>query len=212
MKGGHLLPRTGPALIVGNHSFLGMDSGPLAALVLLHSGRIPRFLGERNLWRVPGLAQALTAVGAVPGERSTAESLLQAGELVAVYPGGVDDSFKLSRDAYVLQWGDRVGFAMVALRAGVPIVPIAATGVDELFPIERKESVLGRRMLGSSRYDIPMPDTLVPRRVPLVYHVLPPIPPSGDADDPLAVARLRDATAAALDSVLGPYRASRGLS
>jgi 1-acyl-sn-glycerol-3-phosphate acyltransferase len=212
MVGGHHLPRSGAALIVGNHSFLGVDSGPLASLVLLACGRFPRFLGERNLWRLPGLAQALTAVGAIPGERGRAEALLREGELVAVYPGGVDDSFKLSRDAYVLKWGERAGFASVALGAGVPIIPIAATGIDELFAIERKETVIGRRLLGSARYDVPMPDTLLPRRVPLVYHVLPPIAPEGDAKDPAAVARLRAQTASALESVLAPYRASRGFT
>jgi hypothetical protein len=42
--------------------------------------------------------------------------------------------------------------------------------------------------------------------------VPPPLAPEGDADDPAAVARLRDLAAAALDSVLTPYRASRGFS
>ncbi len=203
---GERIPRRGPALLVGNHALFGLDSVVLTALMLAAGHRGPRFLAEKNLFRLPGLRAALAAVGAVPGHPAEAVSLLQAGELVIVYPGGVDDSFKLSTEAYTLQWGERAGFARVALRAGAPIVPIAATGVDELFTVARREGLVGRLLLGSARYDLPLPSSLRPRRVPLDYFVLPPIPPEGDASDPEAVERARRATHAALDGVLGAYR------
>jgi 1-acyl-sn-glycerol-3-phosphate acyltransferase len=203
---GDRLPRRGPALIVGNHALFGADSLALVAVLVADGHRVPRFLGEKNLFRVPGLRSVLDAVGAIPGRPDEAVELLQQGELVAVYPGGVDDSFKLSEEAYTLRWGDRSGFARVALRAGAPIVPIAATGVDELFPVSRREGVIGRLLWGSPRYDLPLPERLVPRRVPLDFHVLPPLAAEGDAKDPDAVERLRAATVEALESVLGPYR------
>ena len=140
-----------------------------------------------------------------------AVELLRAGELACVYPGGVDDSFKLSTEAYRLQWGARAGFARVAMRAGAPIVPIAATGIDDLFVVHAREHRVGRALLGSPRYDVPLPTSLVPAKVPLTYHVLAPIDASGDADSPADVARLRDRVFEAMESVLGPYRAVRGL-
>ena len=133
-------------------------------------------------------------------------SQLEEGELVCVYPGGVNDSFKLSSEAYQLKWKDRAGFAKVALRAGVPTVPVAATGVDEIFEVPRRERLLGRTLLGSPRYDLPVPRLAAPRRVPLDFYVLPAIPAEGDASDPEAVERLRRATQDALESVLEPYR------
>lgn len=203
------IPRTGGALLVGNHTLFGLDAFPLTALLALHTGRVPRFLAERNLFRIPGLAQALAAVGAVPGERDSAVRLLRAGELVVVYPGGVDDSFKTSAHAYRLQWGERAGFAHVALRAGVPVVPIAATGVDELFDVPTRESVLGRRLFGSTRYDLPLPRNVIPRRVRLDYHAGAPIDVGGDADDASRVERIRVATVDAIEAVLGAYREGR---
>ncbi len=201
------LPRQGGALVVGNHALGGLDAFPLTALLIVHTGRVPRFLAERNLWRIPGLSVLLAAAGAIPGAPDAATRLLVAGELVCVYPGGIDDSFKLTSEAYTLKWGSRAGFARVAMRAGVPIVPVAATGIDELFEVKRREHRLGRWFGGSERYDVPVPETLFPRRVPLDYHVLQPIDTSGDPADGAAVERVRAATVAAMESVLVPYRA-----
>lgn len=209
LHGGEHLPRRGPALIVGNHALFGADSVALVAVLVADGHRVPRFLAEKNLYRVPLVRSVLGAVGAIPGAPDEAVALLEAGEIVAVYPGGVDDSFKLSAEAYTLKWGERAGFARVALRARVPVVPIAATGVDELFEVTRREGLVGRLLLGSSRYDLPLPESLLPRLVPLDFHVLPPLEPTGEADDPAAVAALRDATFEALEGVLRPYREAR---
>jgi 1-acyl-sn-glycerol-3-phosphate acyltransferase len=200
------IPRKGAALLVGNHSYLGVDSIALSALLIARTGRMPRFLAERNLWKIPGAAGVLDAVGAIPGAPDDAVRLLEEGELVCVYPGGIDDSFKLSSDAYRLHWKHRSGFAKVALRAGVPIVPVAATGVDEVFEVPRREQLFGRFFLGSPRYDLPVPRSLVPRRVPLNFYVLPQVDPEGDASDAEAVERVRQATYDALEGVLAPYR------
>ena len=148
MIGDEQIPRKGGALIVGNHAYLGVDSFALSALLVVRTGRMPRFLGERNLWKIPGAAAVLDAVGAIPGAPDDAVRLLEAGEMVCVYPGGIDDSFKLSSEAYQLKWGGRAGFARVALRARAPVVPVAATGVDEIFDVPRKEQTLGRMLLG----------------------------------------------------------------
>lgn len=202
------VPREGGALLVGNHALGGLDAFPLTALLIVHTGRVPRFLGERNLWRIPVLPVLLDAAGAVPGAPDAAVRLLAEGEIVCVYPGGIDDSFKLSREAYTLKWGDRRGFARVAMRAGVPIVPVAATGVDELFEVRRREHVIGRWFGGSERYDVPIPHNLVPRPVPLRYHLLGAVDTTGDPADEAAVERVRRATVEAIEGVLGPYRAA----
>ena len=204
--GGHHVPRQGGALLVGNHALGGVDAFALTALLIVHTGRVPRFLGERNLWRIPGLSTLLAAAGAIPGAPDDATRLLESGELVCVYPGGIDDSFKLTSEAYTLKWGSRAGFARVAMRAGVPILPVPATGVDELFEVNRREHLIGRWFGGSERYDVPVPENLIPRKIPLDYHVLEAIDTRGDAGDEAAVERVRAATVAAMESVLGPYR------
>lgn len=214
MAGFEHIPKRGAALMVGNHAALGLDSFPFTALCIEHTGRMPRFLGERNLWRVPGLAQVLDALGAVPGTRDNAAALLRAGELVCVYPGGIDDSLKAGGSEYTLQWGHRDGFARVALRAAVPIIPFVGEGVDDLLTVVARERWIGRRVLGSPRYDLPvfrgawgLP---VPRRVPLVYHILEPIVPAGEESNEADVAALRRRTYESMESVLRVLRQMRG--
>src|SRR3954463_1043346 len=70
------IPREGPALLVGNHALFGLDSFALAATIVAEGHRVPRFLGEKNLFRIPGLRAALRAVGAIPGQPDEAVSLL----------------------------------------------------------------------------------------------------------------------------------------
>jgi 1-acyl-sn-glycerol-3-phosphate acyltransferase len=129
---------------------------------------------------------------------------------VIVYPGGVDDSLKPSSERYQLKWKQRAGFAKVALRAQVPIVPVAGLGIDEMYTIVARERWLGRKLFGSERYDLPLAfgalGTLVPRRVKHTYVALPPIEPVGSASSEVAVEQLRAATYEALDAKLRELR------
>jgi 1-acyl-sn-glycerol-3-phosphate acyltransferase len=211
MEGAQHLPREGGALLVGNHAMTGLDGFVLGALVVRETGRYVRFLGERTLWKIPVVREMLEAVGALAGEPGAATELLQKGELVGVYPGGIEDSWKLtSTQRYRLQWGARSGFAKVAMRARVPIVPVAALGIDEMYDVVAREPVVGRTIFGSARYDLPIVvgawGTPLPRRVPQRYLVQPPIDTSGDPDDPADVERVRAATFDAIDGVLRTAR------
>jgi 1-acyl-sn-glycerol-3-phosphate acyltransferase len=203
------IPRGG-ALLVSNHALFAIDSLVLAALLVRELGRAPRFLVDRKIFEIPGLRQLITAVGGLAGEPAAAEALLRAGELVLVYPGGVDDSLKLARDRHRLQWKQRAGFAKVALRAGVPIVPVTGLGIDDMYTIVARERWLGRTIFGSERYDLPLAfgalGTLVPRRVKQTYVVSPPIEPVGSADSEAAVEHMRAATYAAIESNLRALR------
>lgn len=205
------IPREGGALLVGNHAMMGLDGFVLGALVAKETGRYVRFLAERNLFKIPLVRSFLDAVGALPGEPDRAVEILRKGELVGVYPGGIDDSWKLTAtQRYRLQWGNRAGFARVAMRARVPIVPIAALGIDEMYDVVAKESVLGRALLGSPRYDLPLAlgrwGLPIPKPVKQRYLVLPQVETHGNPEDPGDVERVRGETFTAIDAVLRTAR------
>lgn len=205
------IPTEGGVLLVSNHAMLGLDGVVLGALVFRETGRYIRFLGEKNLWRLPLVRSALDTLGVIPGTPDTATNLLKHGDLCAVYPGGIDDSWKLTEtQRYRLQWGDRRGFARVAMRAQVPIVPIAGLGIDDMYDVIARERWVGRRVLGSARYDLPLAlgwgGTLIPKRVSQRFVVLPPIDTRGDSNDPAAVESVRKQTFEALDTVLATFR------
>jgi 1-acyl-sn-glycerol-3-phosphate acyltransferase len=209
LEGAEHLPEGG-ALLVGNHAMFGLDGVVLGSLVLRETHRHLRFLGERNLFRFGPLARVLHAAGAVEGAPENAVALLRRGEWVAVYPGGIDDSWKTSAERYELKWGTRAGFARVAMRAGVPILPVAALGIDEMYTVVARERWLGRLVMGSPRYDLPVLygayGTLVPRRTPQRYVIGAPIDTAGDATRAEDVERVRAATHDGLSAMLRDVR------
>lgn len=163
------IPRAGAALLVGNHALMGVDSWALLPEIYHAVSRMPRPLGLRSLFEVPGLGPLLTELGAVPGERDNAVALLERGELVMVYPGGSKDSLKGRADRYKLKWEGRTGYAHVACRAGAPVVPIAAIGPDECFTVLTDEGVIPTSGFLNGAQD--QPSYKVPLFVPLLKRV-----------------------------------------
>jgi 1-acyl-sn-glycerol-3-phosphate acyltransferase len=214
LKGHEHIPRQGPALIVSNHALFALDSAVLGALLVEHVQRFPRFLADRALWKIPGLRGVIRAIGGLPGDPRSAEVLLRSGELVVVYPGGVDDSLKHNWQHHRLMWKKRAGFARVAMTARVPIIPIVGLGIDDMYRVIGREHFVGRRIFGSERYDLPVPvgalGTILPRRAPQHYEVLPPIDTSGDPTSDLDTERVRAATYNALETRLREFRRQRG--
>lgn len=210
LEGAEHIPRLGGALIVSNHALFAIDTVALASILIRDLQRHPRFLADRMLWRVPGLGPVITALGALPGSPDSAIELLQSGELVIVYPGGVDDSLKLSSERYHLKWKTRAGFARVAMGARVPIVPVVGYGIDEAYRVLGHEHWLGRRVFGSARYDMPYFfgafGTIIPRRASMRFVALPPIDTRGDPENPADVERVRAATHDALERQLRAVR------
>ena len=214
LEGHEHIPRQGPALIVSNHALFALDSAVLGALLVEHVGRFPRFLADRALWKLPGLRGVIRAIGGLPGDPRSADVLLRSGELVIVYPGGVDDSLKHNWQHHRLMWKKRAGFARVAMTAGVPIIPIVGLGIDDMYRVIWREHYLGRRIFGSERYDLPVPigalGTILPRRAQQHYEVLPPIDTSGDPTSEADIERVRSATYNAIETRLRKFRIQRG--
>lgn len=214
LEGHEHIPRQGPALIVSNHALFALDSAVLGALLVQHIQRFPRFLADRALWKIPGLRNVIRAIGGLPGNPKSAEVLLRNGELVVVYPGGVDDSLKHNWQHHRLMWKRRAGFARVAMAARAPIIPIVGLGIDDMYRVIWREHFLGRRIFGSERYDLPLAvgalGTFLPRRAPQRYVVLPPVDTSGDPSSEPDIERVRAATFNAIEERLSAYRKLRG--
>ncbi len=207
MVGHEHLPKRGGTLLVVNHGIFGLDAFILGALVYRHTGRLALWLADKNLWKTPVLASILDWVNAVPGTPDDAVARLRAGDLVVVYPGGIFDSYKHARDRHRLKWRGRAGFARVAMRAGAQVIPIAACGVDDMYRVIGRDPFLGRILFGDRRYNLPIAlgryGTLFPQPAKVTLHALAPMVAHGDAEDPVAVERVRayvhDAIQAKLD-------------
>lgn len=185
------IPEDG-SLLVGNHSHFGVDSLAFFPAIFGATGRIPRGMALRSLFKVPGLKQLMHQLGAVQGTRESCIDLLQQGEIVVTYPGGAKDSIKGKDDRYTLKWGHRQGFADVAIRSGAPVVPFAGIGPDDVFPVLNNRGLFSAPFLGDASYKVPLVIPIA-RRVPFSFHVGEPIHPPAldelDGSEPAQQAR-----------------------
>jgi len=118
------------ALLVGNHTLLGLLDAPLLCAELWERGAMVRALGDNAHFKIPGWRDALLSLGVVPGTRAITSELMQRGELVLVFPGGGREVAKRKGEQYKLVWKNRLGFARLAIQHGYPIIPFASVGVE----------------------------------------------------------------------------------
>ena len=138
MRGLDRVPGSGPALIVANHSgVLPLDAVMLqAGLYADHPAhRNLRLLGADLVYELPGLSGLARRSGHTRADPGCAERLLEAGELVGVFPEGFKGTGKPFSERYRLQRFGRGGFARIAIGAGVPIIPCAIVGAEEIDPM-----------------------------------------------------------------------------
>jgi len=149
MRGLQNVPASGPALVVANHSgVLPLDA------VMLQIGLFDEHPEHRNLrllsadlvYEVPVLSGMARRSGYIRAERDEAERQLAAGELVGVFPEGFKGIGKPFSQRYQLQRFGRGGFAALARRAGVPIIPCAIVGAEEIYPMIADFPQLARRL------------------------------------------------------------------
>jgi putative hemolysin len=130
-----LVPTTGPAVVVANHPFGGIDGIVLGALL---SGLRPdvKILANELLGRIPELRPMLILVDALSGKDAAARnaaSLREAlrwladGHLLVVFPAGEVSSLSLRRRRVTdPAWNPTV--CRLAERVGAPIVPAHFVG------------------------------------------------------------------------------------
>jgi 1-acyl-sn-glycerol-3-phosphate acyltransferase len=132
------VPAEGGALLVANHSgTLPVDA--LMTTVALHdehpAQRRLRLLGADLVFQAPFVGALARKLGTTLACNEDAERLLSAGELVGVFPEGFKGIGKPFSERYTLQRFGRGGFVSAALRTGVPIVPCAIVGAEEIYPM-----------------------------------------------------------------------------
>jgi 1-acyl-sn-glycerol-3-phosphate acyltransferase len=133
------VPASGGALIVSNHSGALPPDAPMIMQAIRHEHPSPRplhMLGEHWFKGYPVVGMLTNKLGLVGAHPANAQRLLHdEGRLVLVFPEGQKGSRKLYWQRYHLRRFGRGGFVRTALRADVPIVPVAVLGAEEAMPI-----------------------------------------------------------------------------
>ena len=142
------VPSTGGALLVSNHAGAVPPDAPMIAKAIKEEHPRPRPLhltAEHFFKGYPGLSMLLPKLGAVPAHPANVHRLLcDEEQLVLVFPEGRKGTEKLFKDRYRLRRFGRGGFVKAAMRARVPIVPVAVLGAEEAQPIFAHIPLLAR--------------------------------------------------------------------
>jgi len=125
-EGTEHLPATGPALIAVNHK---ADFDPVVVGMVFD--RPFAYMAKRELFKVPVLGRLISALGAFPidrgaGDRAalqTALGLLADGHVLLMFPEGTRQP-----DDEIHEF--LPGVALLALRSGAPVVPVAVHGTN----------------------------------------------------------------------------------
>jgi 1-acyl-sn-glycerol-3-phosphate acyltransferase len=125
------VPRKGGVLLCGNHTSY-IDPPALGA----GCPRPVHFMAKEPLFRVPMLGFLIKRVGAFPVRQHMADraalrmaiELLQKGECVGMFPEGTRN---LTSETLM---PPEPGVGLIALRAGVPVIPVALIDTAKLLP------------------------------------------------------------------------------
>jgi 1-acyl-sn-glycerol-3-phosphate acyltransferase len=131
------IPTSGGALLVANHA----GAVPSDAPMIMHGietelGRPVYGLADNFFRTIPLVGTGWSRTGGVPAHPDNAHRILHDHqELALVFPEGIKGPSKLVSERYQLRRFGRGGFVETAMRAGVPVVPIAVVGAEESMPI-----------------------------------------------------------------------------
>lgn len=137
ISGTENIPRTGPAIICGNHrSYFDVAA---VSLAVAKTGRAVRFLGKKEVFDAPVIGPLATALGGIRVERGTgsdeplraASESLMAGDLVAIMPQGTIPRGMAFFDP-VLK--GRWGAARLAAQTKAPVIPVGIWGTEKVWP------------------------------------------------------------------------------
>jgi 1-acyl-sn-glycerol-3-phosphate acyltransferase len=147
LRGIENVPPSGGALVVANHSGgLPYDGAMLIhAFIRKHPQHRPlRPLVANFAFRSSWMRPVICRIGGVRASMENALSLLARGDLVGVFPEGLRGVGKLFRERYRLAHFGRGGFVRLARTAGVPIIPVAIVGAEEIHPVLGKMTRLAQ--------------------------------------------------------------------
>jgi 1-acyl-sn-glycerol-3-phosphate acyltransferase len=149
MEGWEKLPDP-PALLIGIHSGAPFvwDAWTVGIQWWRRFGtdRVLHGTAHDALMAAPVIGDYFRRMGVLPAAPDSISAALAAGHDVALWPGGEIDSLRTwgQRDEAIL--AGRKGFVRMAIKTGVPIVPIATVGGPDSMPVLMRGRGLARAL------------------------------------------------------------------
>jgi len=150
-EGTEHIPKTGAFVLAPVHRS-NVDTPILSGITT----RRLHYMGKDSMWKIAWIGRIFTALGSYPVHRGTADrealrvttELLRKGEAVVIFPEGTRQTGPLVQPLFE-------GAAFVALKAGVPIVPVGIGGTEQAMP-------KGSKMLRPVKVHVLVGEPIVP--------------------------------------------------
>jgi len=144
------VPAQGPVLLVGNHNGGLVPTDGFLTWLAIHDhfgpSRAVFALTHDFLFEDPLLRKYALKLGMIRAGHDSARQAFAAGGVVLVYPGSDLDTYRTFRQRGKIVLAGRKGFIKLALRAGVPIVPVVSAGTHEQFIVLSRGDRLARAL------------------------------------------------------------------
>lgn len=132
------IPTDEPVMFVGSHN----GGLPAPDMHMMLFDWCDRFTTQKPLYglmspkvweALPALARVATRMGAVRAHPKMAIAALNQKANIAVYPGGIQDVFRPYSQRHKIYFHGRRGFVKLAIKKGVPIIPMISCGAHSTF-------------------------------------------------------------------------------
>ena len=142
------IPTDGGALLVANHAAaIPSDAPAIMHGIETELDRPVYGLADQLFKSLPVVGVLWSRLGGVVAHPDNAYRLLrEQKQLVLVFPEGSKGPGKTYGQRYRLRRFGRGGFVEIAMRAGVPVIPIAVMGAEESMPIIWKSPVAAKAL------------------------------------------------------------------
>lgn len=139
-----------PVLLVGIHSGAPFvwDAWTVGVQWWRRFGQARPLHGTAHdaLMAIPVIGRYFRAMGVLPAAPDSIATALAEGRDVALWPGGEVDSLRPWKERDEANLAGRTGFVKMAIKAGVPIVPIATVGGADAMPVLIRGDGLSRAL------------------------------------------------------------------
>lgn len=210
--GAEHIPKEGAAILAANHSGTLPFDGALIYLDVLARAKPPRVvrpIGDLFIPRLPFVSTLFSRLGVAAGTRGNVRHLLEAGELLLIFPEGTPGIGKPYSERYRLR-RFRGGHAEFAIRHRVPIIPVGVVGAEEA--MAQLTRIDGLHPFGAPYLPVPATPFPLPTRIHIHYgealNLYEGLPPDA-ADEPKVVTQAAARVQAAVQRLLDEGLLSR---
>jgi len=120
-----------PMLIAGYHGRgLAYDMCMINIAIYDRLHYMPHSMLHRGIVYVPWWRWLADGLGFFIGDGPELAAAVRRGEHLIVTPGGAAEGCRRWDDTYRVSWSDHLGYVKLAVRYGLPIVPVGCAGAD----------------------------------------------------------------------------------